>query len=363
MRISFILPTRGPGGAERVASLLCNYWAEQGHAVDLITFEPEGEEGSYALDKRVSLRRIDALNPGGELARIGTNLRRLSRLRAALKAFAPDVVVAFTTEANIVALLATRGLRVPVVISERNQPERPGLGRFTPLVRRRIYPLASALVVQTEAIACWARARFHVPVHVLPNPVRLSSWQALAQAHADAAEIVAAGRLVRQKGFDILIGAFAEVAASHPTWTLTIYGEGPERAALEAQSQALDLNSRVSFPGVTQDMPGALAKAGLFVLASRYEGYPNVLLEALATGCPVVATDCPGATAEILKNGRYGLLVPQEDQNALAVALARSISEPVLRAGLAAQAREAVSGLDVDIVGRRWLALFDSLNQ
>jgi glycosyltransferase involved in cell wall biosynthesis len=359
MRIAFILPTLGAGGAERVASLLCNWWAEEGHAVELVTFEPEGSAGSYGLDERVSLRQITALNPGGELARVGTNWRRLAHIRARLKAYAPDVVVAFTTEANIVALLAARGLGVPVVISERNQPERPGLGRFTPLARRLTYPLAAALVVQTEAIAGWARARFGVPVHVLPNPVRLPSWQLASQNRA--VEIVAAGRLVKQKGFDILIGSFAEIAASHPGWSLTIYGDGPDRTSLKEQIRALGLEDRVSLPGVTNDMASALTKAGLFVLASRYEGYPNVLVEALAASCPVVATDCPGAVAEILRGGKYGLLAPCEDKHALAAALTRAISDPGLRAGLSAQAREAVSGLDVDLVGRRWLALFETL--
>jgi glycosyltransferase involved in cell wall biosynthesis len=292
---------------------------------------------------------------------VGTNLRRLAHIRAALKAFAPDVVVAFTTEANIVALLAARGLGVPVVISERNQPERPGLGRFTPLARRLTYPLAAAIVVQTEAIAAWATARFRAPVHVLPNPVRLPFWQTAAQNRADAMEIVAAGRLVKQKGFDILIGSFALIAASHPGWSLTIYGDGPDRASLEAQIRALGLDDRVSLPGVTNDLASALAKAGLFVLASRYEGYPNVLVEALAASCPVVATNCPGAVAEILGNGKYGLLAPCEDKHALAAALTRAISDPGVREGLSAQAREAVSGLDVDLVARRWLALFESL--
>ena len=362
MRIAFILPLRGPGGAERVASLLCNWWVEQRHAVELVTFEAEGSEGSYALDERVTLRQIDAFSAsGGELMRIRTNLRRLGRIRNALKAFNPDIVVAFTTEANIVALLAALRLGVPVVVSERNQPERPGLGRLTPLIRRQTYPLASAIVVQTDAIAAWAKAHFRVPVHVLPNPVRLTSWWMPVEGHAEAAEIVAAGRLVRQKGFDILIESFAQIAAAHPGWTLAIYGKGPERASLEAQIRALGLDGRVYMLGVTSDMPGALAKAGLFVLPSRYEGYPNVLIEALAAGRPVIAADCPGATAEILAGGKYGLLVPPEDKWALTAALARIISEPDLRSRLAARAREAVSELDVDIVGRRWLVLFESL--
>ena len=239
----------------------------------------------------------------------GTNLRRLSRLRAALKAFKPDAIVAFTTEANVVAIWSALGLGVPVVISERNQPDRPGLGRFTRAVRRLSYPLAAALVVQTEAIAQRSRAHFASPVHVLPNPIRLASWGGVPRAERATKRIVAAGRLVPQKGFDVLIASFAALADDYPDWQLVIYGEGADRAALETAARRLSLSDRILLPGVSKDMRAAFAAADLFVLPSRYEGYPNVLLEALASGCAVIATDCPGATAEILGGGTYGLLV------------------------------------------------------
>ena len=189
MRIAFILPTFTAGGAERVASLLCNYWVEQGHDVTALTFEGVGDERVYHLDDRVTLRGIDALNRNRRLAsRVGTNLRRLSRLRAALKAFKPDAIVAFTTEANVVAIWSALGLGVPVVVSERNQPDRPGLGPFTRAVRRVSYPLAAALVVQTEAIAqgvartLWrSRARASQS-----DPPCVMGWRAARRARDEA---------------------------------------------------------------------------------------------------------------------------------------------------------------------------------
>ena len=215
MRIAFILPTFAAGGAERVANLLCNYWAEQGHDVTALTFEGAGDEQIYRLDEGVTLRGIDALNRNRRLtSRVRANVRRLSRLRAALKAFQPDAVVAFTTEANVVAIWSALGLGVPVVVSERNQPDRPGLGRFTRAARRLSYPLAAALVVQTDAIAEWSRARFAIPVHVVPNPVRLASWVEAPRTERTTKQIVAAGRLVPQKGFDVLIASFAALAAA-----------------------------------------------------------------------------------------------------------------------------------------------------
>lgn len=361
MRIAFLLPTLGPGGAERVASLLCTYWAEQGHAVTLITFEAEGAEGTYELDKRVSIRRVDALNrirvPS---ARLVTNFRRLARIRAVFKGCSPDVIVAFTTEANIVAVLSAVGLSVPVVISERNQPDRPGLGRFTLAMRRLSYELATALVFQSEALARWGRKRFRVPVHVLPNPVQLDAWRE-GNADRSGKRLIAVGRLVRQKGFDLLIESFERIAGRHAGWMLRIYGEGPERETLAAQIAAVGLAERVELPGVRNDISVVLAGADLLVLPSRFEGYPNVLLEALAAGLPVIATDCPGATAEIAGGGRYALLVPPENVEALSEALDRMMESEELRARFAGQARDAVSALDVAQIGRRWLDLLGSL--
>jgi glycosyltransferase involved in cell wall biosynthesis len=362
MRIAFILPTFTAGGAERVASLLCNYWVEQGHDVTALTFEGADDERVYHLDDRVTLRGIDALNRNRSLAsRVGTNLRRLVRLRAALKAFKPDAIVAFTTEANLVAIWSALGLGVPVVVSERNQPDRPGLGRLTRTVRRLSYPLAAALVVQTEGIAQGVRAHFGAPVYVLPNPIRLASWGGEPRAEQATKRIVTAGRLVPQKGFTVLITSFAALADDYPDWQLMIYGEGRDRAALESAARRLSLGDRIVLPGVSKDMRAAFAAADLFVLPSRYEGYPNVLLEALASSCAVIATDCPGGTAEILGGGKYGLLVEPENPAALTTELERMMSNQALRRQFAAQAREAVSALDVGAVGRRWLELFASL--
>jgi GalNAc-alpha-(1->4)-GalNAc-alpha-(1->3)-diNAcBac-PP-undecaprenol alpha-1,4-N-acetyl-D-galactosaminyltransferase len=365
VRIAFVLPTFRAGGAERVASLLCNFWVDHGHSVAALMFEAPGADQVCLLDERIVLRQFDVLNRSKTLKSIiGTNLRRLGRLRAALKAFEPDVIVAFTTEANVVALWSALGLGVPVIVSERNQPDRPGLGLVRRGLRRLSYPLAAAIVVQTQAIAGWAKERFRVPVEVLPNPVRLQDacTQPLSEENAPK-RVIAVGRLVRQKGFDLLIRAFANMAARHLDWSLAIYGEGDERSALEAEIAASGLSERISLEGVCKEMDGVYRGADLFVLPSRFEGYPNALIEALAAGCPVVTTDCPGATAEILVRGRYGLLVPPESADALASALDRMMSDASLRAHYAARAREAVLELDVAIVGRRWLDLLTSVTE
>jgi len=361
LRIAFVIPSLGPGGAERVATLLANDWAARGHDVTLATFEAPGTEPFFALEQGIAVRELAAAAASRGLAvRLGRNLARVSRLRSLLRELSPDIVVAFMTEANVVTLWACRGLGVPVVISERNQPDRPGLGTLHKLARRLSYPLARAMVVQTEAIAAWAKARFRTPVHVIPNPVRLAP-NGDHREPRNVQRLVCLGRLTHQKGFDILVRSFAALAGKHPDWELVIYGEGPDRGALERLRAESGCEERIFLPGLTADSLGALQQATLFALPSRYEGYPSALLEALGCGLPVIATACPGGTAEILANGVHGMLVPADDVPAMTGGLDAMMSAPDLRKAYASRARPAVEELDIAVVGKRWLDLFARL--
>lgn len=361
MRIAFVIPSLGAGGAERVASLLANEWSANGQEVTLVTFDAPGTEPFFALHPGIALRGLSVpAEPRGLLGKLSTNAARVSRLRSVLREIDPDAVVAFMTEANVIALWASQELGVPVVVSERNQPDRPGLGKAHRLARRLAYPKAQAIVVQTDSIAAWARARFHVPVHIIPNPVRLDSSEARRE-QGDVQWLVSLGRLTHQKGFDVLIKSFAAVAAKHPSWRLAIYGEGPDRAQLERLRAMSGCEDRIMLPGLVKDSAEALGRASLFVLPSRFEGYPNALLEALACGLPVIATSCPGGTVEILANGAHGMLVPPDDVAAMTTALDAMMSTPDLRDAYAWKARRAVARLDITAASKLWLDLFADL--
>jgi len=361
VRIAFVIPSLGPGGAERVATLLVNYWAGEEHEVVIATFDAPEVEPFFAVDPRVEVRGLSATNATRGLAvRLGTNAARLARLRAVLREVRPDAVVAFMTEANVIAIWAARGLGIPVVVSERNQPDRPGLGRFHKLARRLTYPAATAVVVQSSDIASWARAHFRIPVHVLPNPV-LPRADSPSHNPGSGHLLVSIGRLTHQKGFDVLVKSFAAIAAKHPDWRLVIYGEGPDRSALERLRLESACAGQIDLPGLAKDSAGPLQQASLFVLPSRFEGYPNVLLEALSHGLPVIATDCPGATGEILAEGAHGMLVPPDDVAAMTATLEAMMSSAELRGSYASKARSAVAGLDVSTVGRRWLKVLAEL--
>ncbi len=174
--------------------------------------------------------------------------------------------------------------------------------------------------------------------------------------------VVAAGRLVRQKGFDRLIRAWKLVAIEHPGWRLDIYGDGPLRATLQRQINRAGLAASVSLKGFSPRLAQHLAEASVFVLSSRFEGLPMVLLEAMSYGRPVVAVDCPTGPAELIEHGHNGLLVERGSIVALAATLGQAMAEPELRTRLGVAARSSASMFELDVVGRRWDLLLVELS-
>ncbi len=366
MRIAFVIPNLGPGGAERVATLLSNDWAARDHRVDLIVFDNDQTEPFHALDRNVAVHSLRAArHASGIFSRVSTNISRIKRLRSLLRRLQPEIVVAFMTEANVVALMASWGLPASVVISERNQPDRPGLGRLQRLARPLTYNRAAAIVMQTEKLAGWVRVRFRTQTHVIANPVALDKTRVAGPQSKEPAHgmhrIASIGSLTKQKGFDILIESFASLAAKHKAWDLVIYGEGPQRPELEDLIEKRRLEGRVFLPGLTRDVTRALSEADLFVLPSRFEGFPNVLLEALSLRVPAIATRCPGASAEILGDGAYGELVPAGHVPALTEAIERLITKPELREAYAAKAHDALQDYELAKISGQWLKLFESI--
>jgi glycosyltransferase involved in cell wall biosynthesis len=358
MRIALVISSLGAGGAERVMITLANHWAARGRAVTLLTFAPPGSRPYYAVDPRVSLRELDVVASSRRWRSLHQSLRRIFVLRREIRAIQPDVVVSFLAKINIVTVLATRGLDVGVIVSERNNPLRQVVNPVWRWLRHRLYSLADRLVTPSRGVLASLPAAVSARGHVIPNPVDLPEP---SPRRADGRTLVAVGRLDEQKGFDLLLPAFARVAGKHPDWRLIIWGEGELRAPLEALRDRLGLTDRVQMPGVT-DRPGQwVDDAALFVLSSRYESFGNVVTEAMAAGLPVIVTDCPWGPGEIVHHGVDGWLVPPEDVAALAEGLDLLMGDDALRAGLAEAALRSVRRFGRARVMALWDELVDEL--
>ena len=328
-RILLIISSLQAGGAERVISILANYWADQGCAVTLMTLSSRDSDW-YKVDPRVHRVGLGLLShSAGIVEAFRNSIWRLVCIRRQIRLVRPHAIVSFTDKTNVLTLLAGLGSGVPVIISERVDPRMLPIGSPWKELRSLLYRKADAIVMQSLELREWARNFVSdTAVHVIPNPVNptITKSKAARQPSSDPS-IIAMGRLTRQKGFDLLLEAFRQCREDHPEWSLVVIGEGEERSRLEALSIELGLKDHVRFPGLVQHPWKIFAQSDLFVLSSRFEGFPNVLLEAMACGLAVIATDCPSGPREIIRDGVDGVLVAPDDPKALAAAIDRLMED------------------------------------
>jgi GalNAc-alpha-(1->4)-GalNAc-alpha-(1->3)-diNAcBac-PP-undecaprenol alpha-1,4-N-acetyl-D-galactosaminyltransferase len=362
MRCTLIIHSMSSGGAERVISRMANYWAAKGWEITLLTFTDESEVPFYQLEDRVNHRPLDiAEDSENQIAGIWNNLTSIQGLRTAIVQSKPDVVISFMDRTNVISILATRGLKIPILVSERNDPAMLSTGKMWELLRQWTYPFADRIVVQTERAGNYF-AKLQKLVFIMPNPVILPPTETTASAPLLADNsLIAVGRLVSQKGFDLLLRALAQVKDRYPEWTLTILGEGELRPELEALRQELGLEDRVHLPGRVKNPHEFLKQANIFIMSSRFEGFPNALCEAMVCGLPVISTDCPNGPREIIRDGVDGLLVPTEDVSALAAAMERLMSDPHARKLLAAEAPAVAERFSLEKVMLMWESLVNEV--
>ena len=338
--VLFLAPDMGGGGAERALAIHLREISRSAIRPELALCRAEGPHlGTVPGDVPIhDLGKRSRWSFPGLVRRF----RRLADSRR------PAVVLSTLWSADAIQLLARRGAdhrwRALTLLQGDLLPERrERLRRTKTLIMRRLYPRLDGALAVSEALAARFRGTFlrgpSPPTRLLPNPVSLADLDRGARSLSEGPSgpelsIAATGRLVPDKGFDLLLRALALLGGDVPPWRLAILGEGPEREALEALSRALDLDHRVTFLGYRENPFPILDRCDLFVLPSRIEAQPLALLEAMALGRPVVATDCPLGLSEVVEDGRSGLLVPPEDPPALAGAVRRLLLSPELREDL-----------------------------
>ena len=362
MRVTLVISSLYSGGAERVMSIMANYWAKRRDDVTLITIDSL-ENQFYELDACIQRVALDLRKTSPTfLAAVNNNFIRLKRLREAIKRSEPEVVISFIDRTNVLALVSTRGLSAPVVVSEHIDPRQLPPGGVWNSLRRWTYRWASAVVVLTSELKDVA-AEFLPPnkIHVIPNPALpiKSSAQSAAPLEWPSPFLVAMGRLKPQKGFDLLLEAFAR--CKNKTWPLVILGDGPERERLASLSMSLGLDSRVYFPGRISDPASILSQAGIFVLSSRFEGFPMAILESMSCGLPVISFDCPTGPGDIISDGIDGVLVKNGDIPALAAAMDLLMEDENLRLVMGKRAKDVVDKFSIEKVMGQWDGLLTAV--
>ncbi|MFO7840276.1 MAG: glycosyltransferase family 4 protein [Desulfosalsimonadaceae bacterium] len=375
-KILILIHSLTSGGSERVAAALSGFLSNQGFSVTVVTICGK-EQDFYTLDEKVGRICLELAGQSRGAGKILANIRRIKTLRSVIKKENPDVVIGMMTECAVMSILACKGLPARVAVSERNFPGHKKMPRQWALLRKALYRFADIHVAQTRGIAEWLKKKTRAKrIAVIPNSVRwplpsgipaVDPGDFLAQ---DQKLVLAVGSLSRQKGFDLLIRAFSEISPEHPDWKLIILGgqsgkdrENDECEKLQHLIETLGLKDRVKMPGQTGNVGDWYERADLFVLSSRYEGFPNVVLEAMAAGCACVAFDCDTGPRDIIQDGTNGILVPPQDTRELAKAMKRLMEDETLRKTLSSEAvavRERFS--EGKILGR-WKQILDGLTE
>lgn len=347
----------GYGGAPKVMAALANHWQSTGRAVVVVSLGSE-QPGHYALHPSIKQHQLGVSGASRGLPQaLRRNCTAILRLRRVFRTEGVTLAFGFGPRPAVLATLATVGLRCAIVAAVRSDPSRSAMGRVWKWLRLAAYGRAAAVVVQTRAALGFFPTRVRRRCVIIPNAVTRPTLAAAGAAADGRKRIVGVGRLSPEKGFDLLIEAFSRICPAFPDWDLVIWGDGSERERLQALARRLGVVGRVAMPGIAATADIALVRADLFVCPSRFEGFPNALLEAMAAGLPVVSFDCPSGPAEIIRSGLDGRLVPAENVEALASAMQELMADASLRGKLGTRAREVSDRFAVDAVMAQWDAL------
>jgi glycosyltransferase involved in cell wall biosynthesis len=329
LSIVIVLPDLRLGGAQRVLLELSRQFALLGHHVELVTLADDGDLIAD-LPEEVVYRPLRSDSKGG----MSLAMAALPGLVRCLRATGPDAVLSSMTGTNLLTTLAhNRAGRTGRLVLREAVSLRNARSRITPWLMRRMYGYANALVTVSSGVADDLKRLAVDPslIRVIHNPVdgervqRLASVGEANRHPVPGPYVISVGRLIAQKDHHTLVRAYS-ASELRKTHRLVIVGEGEERPSLSALARELKVDDRIQFVGAVTNPYPLVSGAALFVLPSRWEGYPNVLLEAMALGTRIVATDCPSGPRELLLNGRLGGLVPVGDHPELARAMDAAIA-------------------------------------
>ena len=358
-KIAFVTYGMQSGGAERVISILSNFLIKYFEVFIIIMVD---SPSFYTLNSEVTVLycKNSSKPTKGLFEALQSNFRTYKSLLKILKENKIDLAIGFLTTYNVLATLAAKRSGIPVIISERNNPfaQSVSMGFFWKALRRLVYPWADILTVQTPRVKTFYSSFINERKLVtIPNPISPDFERTTRVKKRNI--ILNVGSLEHQKGQDVLIRAFSK--AQLDGWELHIVGEGSQRAKLTELIAEMDLQKRVLLLGRKPDIAEHYASSKIFAFSSRYEGFPNALLEAMYFGLACVSTDCPTGPAEMIENGINGYLVAVDHIDALALKLQKLTANGDLRFTLGQAARQSVEQYRTEKIVGKWKHLVDRL--
>lgn len=311
IHIAMLIGSLTKGGAERVLVNLADYFAGKGYLVTMVTqYQVENE---YPLNEKVKRVISDITQEETTKSRIINFVRRFRKLKNIWKSEKPDVILSFIGKNNMMAILTSRFLKIPVAVSVRAEPALEYYNSWMRFMARHLFAKASGVILQTRQCFSFFPKKVRDKAVILKNPVSPSFFRDRYEGEREKT-IVAVGRIDENKNHEMLIKAFAGIAQEFPDYKLIIYGEGECRDRLIKMAEELGYRDRILLPGSIDHVADAIYKTRVFALPSNSEGVPNTLIEAMLMGLTVISTDCPcGGPADLIENGVNGILIPVGD--------------------------------------------------
>lgn len=341
------------GGSERVLVNLAEYLNQNGVRVTMVN-QYEGQD-EYVLSSDIHRVYSEITEEETSRSRIVNFCRRFLKLRKIWKTEKPDVILSFIGKNNIMTILTSRFLQIPVVVSVRGEPKEEYASRAMRMIVNPCFAQADGVVLQTKEAAGFFSEKIQNKAVILKNPLNPSFVRPRYEGERDKT-IYAVGRVDANKNHEMLIRAFAAVAAEFPEHRLTIYGKGDCLEKLQNLVKELGLENRICLPGAVNDVADRIYQGSGFVLCSYSEGMPNTLIEAMCMGLPVISTDCPcGGPAELIRNGENGLLIPVGDQNAMESALRQLLGNEEQAESMGRNAAKLLDEYSPEKVGAAWM--------
>lgn len=358
-KIAFYIGSLRKGGAERVFVNLADYFQTEGYRVVMVT--QYRKEDEYDLPDGIERIISDIGEEEVSESRIVNFFRRLNKLHVIWKKQEPDLVLSCIGKNNFMAVVTTMGTKTKAVVSVVGEVKEEYPSRGMRVLADLLFPLAAGIILQTERSRGFFCRRVARKAVILPNSLNPAFIRPRYEG-AREKRIVSVGRMDANKNHEMQLRAFAALKDKYPEYTLEIYGDGELRSYIEESASALGIAERVFLPGVVQDVAARIERASLFLLTSYSEGVSNALIEALALGLPVIATDVPsGGTEELMTDGANGLVIPAGDVKALTRAMDRLLGDADYAEKLGREAVRIQKRLAPERVNPMWRAYFDKI--